>query len=221
MKLSKALIREFRRPGAPIEDLWIPPKIDINNLPKIDDPYAAIKAIRTAQDTCIIKAGVKDGQPYTLPSWQWDVEWRMFGLRDPDGLRTIRDVSIIIPKKNAKSPWMHRLALYFAGWDDEPGAEIAIVANSSEQANNIYRPLLYSVENHPGLKERFTPFYVNIEKTGGILPASIREPGLHKASRAEAGAPYLWMKYQNGRGKKGGTCGARTQPGQDAREDTR
>lgn len=177
MKLPKSLIKKFHQPKAPIPDLWIPPKIDINNLPKIDDPEAAIKAIRTAQDTAIINEGVLDGEPFTLASWMWLAEWQMWGLRDPDGLRSIRDVSIIIPKKNAKSPWMARLAIFFAGLDNEPGAKIAIVANSSDQANNIWDPLLYSVENHPGLEQRFKPFYSSpnhIEyyahgKRGGVI----------------------------------------------------
>ena len=228
MILSKSLIREFRRPDMPIPDLWIPPKINPDNLPKIDDPEAAVKAIRWFQDFFLIHEGVKDGDPFTLASWMWEAEWIINGMRDPDGLRTIRDVSIIIPKKNAKSPYMAAKAAQLAGFDGEPGAKVAIVASSSDQADCIYKPLLYACENHELLKKRFKPFYAKphyIEyynpdnpRLSGMIFKRTGEPG-GKQGRGWSGVLAdeisewhgqkgweLWRTYTRGSGR------ARRQP---------
>jgi phage terminase large subunit-like protein len=141
----------------PIPDLWIPPKIDIDNLPDIDDPELAIRKIRQAQDYMIIHEGVKDGLPFTLVSWMWLAEWQLNGLLNPDGTRRIREMFILIPKKNAKSPYLGWKAVQQASLDEEPNAKVACVSSSVKQAAYMFKPIEYAIANHPLLRTRFRP----------------------------------------------------------------
>lgn len=158
MKLPRSLIKKFHNPRMPVPDLWIPPKIDIDNLPSIDDPETALRAIRKAQDFMIIHEGAKDGDPFTLVSWMWLAEWQLNGLLNPDGTRRIREMFILIPKKNAKSPYLAWKAIQLAGFDNEPNAKIACVSSSVDQARYMFQPIEYAVDNHPLLSQRFKRF---------------------------------------------------------------
>ena len=130
----------------PIPDLWIPPKIDVNNLPKIDDPEAAVRAIRLAQDYFMIPRGQHGGKPFTLASWMWLACWKLFGTLNSDGSRQYRRMFIFIPKKNAKSPFLAWLSVYFTLFDGEYEPRVLNVASTSEQAGHVYEVITHSID---------------------------------------------------------------------------
>lgn len=130
----------------PVPDLWIPPKIDIDNLPDIDDPEKALKAIRTAQDFFVIPRGKNGGKPFTLVSWMWLAEWQIFGKLKPDGTRQYERVFVFIPKKNGKSPWLARMSMYFLLFDGEYEPVVVNVAVTSKQAGHIYNPIIHAIK---------------------------------------------------------------------------
>ena len=168
MKLYRSLI-----PGNP--DLWIPPGVDIDNLPEITNQEAAVKALRNSQQTFIVHEGTeKQGQPFCQLSWQWLTTWQIFGQLRPDGTRQYQRVFIMIPKKSGKSPYLGWLAWYLCAFDGEAGALVAVIASSVKQAGHIYKPIAFNVAHHPLQREdpRFKEFKstLTIEYYGPMYP---------------------------------------------------
>lgn len=150
MKLSKSLIRKFKRPGRPVTDLWIPPKVDIDNLPEIDDPENALRNIRYAQDTFVIPRGEKGGEPFLLVSWMWLAEWQLFGRLNSDGTRQYEKVFVFIPKKNAKSPWLARMGLHMLMFDNEYEPVVLTAASTFEQSKHVWDPMTHAIRKSMG-----------------------------------------------------------------------
>lgn len=146
MILKPSLIKKFYDKNAVIPDLWIPPKVNINDLPEINAPEVALKAIRYAQDFFMIPRGRNGGKPFTLVSWMWLACWRLFGTLKPDGTRQYRRMFIFIPKKNGKSPFLAWLSVYFTLFDGEYEPRVLNVASTSEQAGHVYEVITHSIE---------------------------------------------------------------------------
>jgi len=79
------------------------------------------------------------GQAFELMEWQKeDFLKPLFGWKNPDKSRRFRLAYIEVPKKNGKSGLCSGLALYLAGADKEPGAEVYCAAADREQASIVF-----------------------------------------------------------------------------------
>lgn len=79
--------------------------------------------------------GEHAGQPFTLLPWQQWILANIFGWKYKDTtFRVISNVFIMISRKNGKTALAAALALICATIDNEPNAEIDLVANSASQA---------------------------------------------------------------------------------------
>ncbi|RKD26694.1 hypothetical protein BEP19_15920 [Ammoniphilus oxalaticus] len=68
-----------------------------------------------------------------------------------DGTRRFREVFITMPRKNAKSFLVALIMLYIFFTDKQRGQQNIIVANSRDQAANVFEMIKYMVENNPTL----------------------------------------------------------------------
>jgi phage terminase large subunit-like protein len=91
------------------------------------------------------------GQPVTLLDWQRDLLSRLFGWRR-DGTRRHRAASVWVAKKNGKTTLAAWVLLYLLVADGEAAAEVYSVANSTEQASQIFREARAVVEASPELR---------------------------------------------------------------------
>lgn len=73
--------------------------------------------------------------------------------RKKDKTRRFREVFITMPRKNAKSFLVALIMLYIFFTDKQRGQQNIIVANSVEQAENVYKMIEYMVENNPTLSK--------------------------------------------------------------------
>lgn len=79
------------------------------------------------------------GAPIRLFDWQ--VRWQIgpaLGWKYPGGLRIIRTVLMLIPRKNGKSTLASVLSLYLWCADREPGAQVYAAAGDKQQARVVY-----------------------------------------------------------------------------------
>jgi len=79
--------------------------------------------------------GQHNGQPFDLLPWQQFCLANIFGWKYNDtGFRVTRNVFIMIARKAGKTAFAAAIAICCALIDNEPGAEIELVANSAAQA---------------------------------------------------------------------------------------
>lgn len=71
--------------------------------------------------------------------------------RKRDGFRRFREVFITMPRKNAKSFLVALIMLYIFFTDKEPGQQNIIVANSRDQASNVFNMIKFMTKNNPTL----------------------------------------------------------------------
>lgn len=71
--------------------------------------------------------------------------------RVKDGFRRFREVFITMPRKNAKSFLVALIMLYIFFTDKEPGQQNIIVANSRDQASNVFNMIKFMTLNNPTL----------------------------------------------------------------------
>lgn len=79
--------------------------------------------------------GEHSGKPFVLLPWQQWIVANIFGWKYVDtSFRVVSNVFIMISRKNGKTALAAALALICATIDNEPNAEIDLVANSASQA---------------------------------------------------------------------------------------
>ena len=94
------------------------------------------------------------GRKMPLLAWEREVVQDVFGTLRPDGTRQFRMVYLELPKKNGKTTFAARIALYLEYADNEPGAEVYFAASDRDQAGICYRAAKGAVELTPGLLKR-------------------------------------------------------------------
>ncbi|MFN0133416.1 MAG: terminase large subunit [Phycisphaerales bacterium] len=107
------------------------------------------------------------GQPLVLDPWQRRILRRLFGWKRPDGMRWFRRLDLWIPRKNGKSLLAAGIALYLLFADNEPGAEVYLIANDREQASIVFKDAARMVEASPELAAMCQVF--NSVRTRAIL----------------------------------------------------
>jgi len=95
------------------------------------------------------------GKPFDLLDWQYDdFIGPVFGWKRPDGRRRYSKAYVEIPKKNGKSTLLGGLGLYLLVADNEPGAQVYILASDRPQAGIIYRAASSMAQEQPALASR-------------------------------------------------------------------
>ena len=125
--------------------------LDLSMLPEKRD-YRRITAF--ALEYLKVPKGTDAGEPFKLRAWQRQLIKRMF---PPTGKRP-RQAVVSMPRGNGKSGLAAVLALYALLADDEPGAEVLIVASDERQARIVYSAARRMVELDPRLAERIQVF---------------------------------------------------------------
>lgn len=98
------------------------------------DPSAADKVVNFIQRLSHF-TGRHAGKPFLLEPWQKWLVYAIFGfLKKSTGQRVVKNVFLSIARKNGKSALAAAIALYCLVADNEPNAEIELVANSKQQA---------------------------------------------------------------------------------------
>src|SRR4030095_12546823 len=89
-------------------------------------------------------------QPFALRVWQEALLRRLFAT-DDQGQRLIRQMLLMIPRKNGKSELCAALALDGLLWDGESGAEVYSAAADRDQASIVFNIAAQMVRNDPRL----------------------------------------------------------------------
>lgn len=118
------------------------------------DEEAAREAIEFFHECLTFIEGEWAGEPFALEVWQQAIIANAFGWKRPDGLRRFREVFLLVPRKNGKSPLCAGIALLLLLVDDEPGAQVYSAAGDRDQAALIYRHASGMVEAEPSLASR-------------------------------------------------------------------
>ena len=94
------------------------------------------------------------GKPFALDPWERDRVVRpLFGWKRRDGFRWYRRCDLWLPRKNGKSLLAAGIALYGLFADDEPGAQVYLVANDRDQAGIVFGDAKAMVAASPELRE--------------------------------------------------------------------
>lgn len=98
------------------------------------------------------------GKPFILQDWQQFLVYSIFGwIKKSDNTRLIRQAYIQISRKCGKTSLASALSLYMLMGDNEPGAEVSVVAPSSAQSHISFRSASNyadSINKHSILKMR-------------------------------------------------------------------
>ena len=107
----------------------------------------AIRFINTLTHT----KGPFAGQTFNLRKWQIDKILRPMFRTGPDGRRIVRQMLLMLPRKNGKTELAAALCLYFLLGDGEIGAEIYSAASDKDQAALTFNVAAQMVRNDPHL----------------------------------------------------------------------
>lgn len=103
-----------------------------------------------------------------LPYEQFIVS-QIFGWKKENGFRRFQEAYVEIGKGNRKTPLAAGIGVYGITADDEPSAEVYIVAPSKEQAAICFKDAATIVDNQPALKKRVRKFGCSNKYTSGNL----------------------------------------------------
>ena len=107
-----------------------------------------------AEAYCRHTKGRWAGQPVVFEPWQQEFIDAAFEL-DENGRRRVTTALLGVPRKNGKSVLAATLALYMAGADGEPGAEVVLAAGSRDQAAMVFDQARAFVDTNPELGAYF------------------------------------------------------------------
>ena len=113
------------------------------------DDRKANRAITFVENFCHHCEGRND--LITLELWQKALISLIFGIVDANGLRTFREVVVIMGRKNGKSILASAIIAYTAYLDGEYGAKIYCLAPKLEQAEIVYENFYKMVTQEPEL----------------------------------------------------------------------
>lgn len=91
-----------------------------------------------------------------LTDWQHFADANLYGwVRKADGYRRFSEGMVLIGRGNGKSTWETGNALYAASKDDEPGAEVYMLANTRDQISHMYDETRHMIDQSPILSRHF------------------------------------------------------------------
>ena len=103
------------------------------------------------------------GKPFIEAPWQQFVDWCVFGWKNSDGTRRFNYAYIEVPRKNGKSTWAAKTALYLLDADNEAAAEIYCFATKEDQAKKtIFTEAKNMVKKSTSLTKRLNTYSKSI-----------------------------------------------------------
>lgn len=127
------------------------------------DQKKANKAIRFIETFCHHCEGRDD--LLKLELWQKAIVSVIFGIVDTSGIRTFREVVIVIGRKNGKTLFAAALIAYCIYLDGEYGAKVFCVAPKLDQADLVYSAFWQTIQKEPELaaliKRRKSDYYID------------------------------------------------------------
>ena len=111
-------------------------------------------------------------QKMSLLPWECFVEGNLYGwVHKETRLRRFREGLIVVGKKNGKSTIMAGNAAYGASADGENGADVYVLANSKEQAGQVFDTCRTQIMGSPTLRKAFKPLRSELryERTNSVI----------------------------------------------------
>lgn len=122
-------------------------------LEALGDARGAERVIRFFERVLIHAKGALAGQPFRLLPFQKDFIRAVYDPSSADGRRRIREALLMLPRKNGKTQLSAGLGLY-ATYCGEMGGQVAVAANSRDQAALLFGAACDMIEMSPILKAR-------------------------------------------------------------------
>ena len=126
------------------------------------DQKKANRAIRFIETFCHHCEGRDD--LLKLELWQKAIVSVIFGILDSDGLRTFREIIVVVGRKNGKTLFAAAIIAYCIYLDGEYGAKAFCVAPKLDQADLVYSAFWQTIQKEPELadliKRRKSDFYI-------------------------------------------------------------
>ena len=126
------------------------------------DQKKANRAIKFIETFCHHCEGRDD--LLKLELWQKAIISVIFGIVDPGGMRTFREVMIVMGRKNGKTLFAAAIIAYCVYLDGEYGAKVFCVAPKLDQADLVYSAFWQTIQKEPELaeliKRRKSDFYM-------------------------------------------------------------
>lgn len=99
---------------------------------------------------------MRERKKLILEPWQSFFITTIFGwLRKKDNLRRFREATVMVPRKNGKSPIAAAIGLYMLVEDDEAGAEVYCGAATEKQAYEVFKPAKLMCDRTPELADDY------------------------------------------------------------------
>lgn len=138
------------------------------------DQKRADEVIKFIERCCFLHKGVGGGKPIKLRPWQKEIIGELFGWIDPKtGFRRYRTLYLALPRKNGKSHLIACIACVAMFFDDEPGAEVVLAANSKEQSTIVFNAAHEMIRQSPILSKRAkrlaSTYRIKVEETSSVL----------------------------------------------------
>lgn len=123
-----------------------------NEFPYVFDEEKAHRPIKFIEKYCRPSKG--DYQRLVLQPWQHFVIGSLYGWVHKDtSLRRFREGLIFIGRKNGKTTMISGLANYAVSKDGEPGARVYVLANTKQQASELFEESRIMVQKSPTLRK--------------------------------------------------------------------
>lgn len=125
--------------------------------------------IRFIEKLCKHFEGQFAGKEFKLTLWQKVIVEAAFGIKNKDGNRVVREVFVVVARKNGKSTFASALALAMLIADGEAGSQVYSIANKLEQANVIYKSCYQMLMYSQSLQRAIRKTRVSLEYGSSIL----------------------------------------------------
>ncbi|MCP1355459.1 terminase large subunit [Aneurinibacillus migulanus] len=126
----------------------------IDDFPYVFDEELAHRPIRFIEKYC--KPSKGDYDSLVLQPWQHFVIGSLYGWVHRDtGVRRFREGLTFLGRKNGKTTLISGLANFAVSKDHERGARVYVLANSKQQAGELFDESKAMVESSPKLQKRF------------------------------------------------------------------
>lgn len=125
-----------------------------DEFPYVFDEQAAHRPIQFIERFCRPSKG--DYKKLVLQPWQHFVIGSLYGWVHKDtGVRRFREGLVFISRKNGKTTMISGLSLYSVSKDNEDGARVYVLANTKQQAGELFDESRAMVRKSPALRKRF------------------------------------------------------------------
>lgn len=125
-----------------------------DEFPYVFDEIKGFRPIQFVEKYC--KPSKGDYKKLVLQAWQHFIFGSLYGWVHRDtGVRRFREGLIFVGRKNGKTTKISGLSNFAVSKDNENGARVYVLANSKQQAGELFDESKAMVESSPKLRKRF------------------------------------------------------------------